>query len=617
MATPIPIKEPTKDAKLPDGVIPAADINVCDAGQVARLRENLLEWSETDAPRFAAQSREFMLACNVPAQNPGAENATTVKSFINGVPLYSLANTKPSEFDVMFGKAKRGAKLWDALPLVARQTFFRIMAEEVGIKYKSAIDLAITLEVGKAGSEFSKTTAWDEWAASPQVGRYLSGTFVMDDLGRKYFLSQIKHIPADASHVYFYDGARAHGLGICGSTNGFNYPAALAVPDVVASRVGGNGFIGKVPSKSPSFLFIRKMAENEALDIMASRFATYPWAAQARVAGVDMEDELIVRRLKNCFGIISGRDVIEPWAQQCATLRVVGGKAAGQVFRELRAEVDPKMEHTILELAGNNPVVIMPSAKNIKGGLEKIVKTLAEGNKSNSGQRCTSPRRWFVHADVYSDVKKLAFAEYQRSANNEDGAISNPLHPETVTGAMDKGGFEAAQAYLKAAKKAGAKVIGGNPVHGDRFPDACYMTAALVIWEGVPEAKKELMHADEVFAPIANLDMVEDLQEAIDKTNRSTEHLSGGFYCDDNHIHEFSRYIRHTNLGSLIHNGPPKDLSPGGVHAGRHDGGIGITGSLRSLNQYMRPKQANNIRLLARVDSIDAAKKLADELLGS
>ena len=590
-------------------------IDIRNAEHVEALRANLLSWSETDPVRFASCTRDFMKACSVPVLEPGADNATTVVSFINGVELYSIADTTPSEFDVIYGKAKRSAQLWNSMPLSGRQAFFRIMAEEVGHKYKAAIDLSITLEVGKAGSEFEKTTAWDEWAASPQVKRYLSGMFVMDDLGRKYYLSQIKHIPEDASHVYFYESDYARGLGICGSTNGFNYPAALAVPDVVASRVGGNGFIGKVPSKAPSFLYIRRMAEKEALDLMSQRFSTYSWAEQARKQGVDLEDDITLRRLKNGFGIISGRSVIEEWAKACATLRVVGGKQAGQVFREHRKQVDPRMEHTILELAGNNPVVIMPSAKNLKGGLEKLVATLADGNKSNSGQRCTSPRRWMVHKEVYDEVKKLTVASYTSSANNEDGAIENPLNHKTKVGAMDKGGYKAAQAYLTAAREAGANVIGGNRVYEKRFPNAFYMTPALVIWEGVSEEKKQLMHQDEVFAPIANLDRVETLSEAIEKTNRSTEHLSGGFYCDNAHIEELCTYIRGTNLGSLIHNGPPKDLSPGGVHAGRQDGGIGITGSLKSLDQYMRPKQENNIRLLARVDSIADAKRLADELL--
>lgn len=605
----------TKEENVTKKLITHAEIDIRNAEQIALIRENLLEWSESDTAQFSKQAREFMLACGVPAQEPGGDNMTTVRSFINGVSLYSIPNTTPSEYDVVHGKARRGASLWNAMPLAGRQTFFRIMAEEVGPQYKAAIDLAITVEVGKAGSEFAKTTAWDEWAASPQVGRYLSGTFVMDDLGRKYYLNQIRHIPEHVKHIYFYQGARAQGLGICASTNGFNYPAALAVPDIVASRMGGNGFIGKVPSKSPSFLYIRKMSEREALDKMAQRFTSYPWASEARANGVDLTDVTTLNRLKNAFGIIGGRQVIEQWAKEAATLRVVGGKQAGQAFYEYRREVDPAMEHTILELAGNNPVVLMPSTANLEGGLEKAIATLAEGNKSNSGQRCTSPRRWFVHRDIYEAVRKLAVKEYQASAHNEDNAIGNPLDPSAKVGAMDYAGFEAAQEYLGLARQAGATVIGGNRLFADRFPGAYYMTPALVLWEGVAESKKALMHAEEIFAPIANLDIFSNLDEAIDKTNRSKENLSGGFYCDTDHIHELCTFLNRTNLGSLIHNGPPKDLSPEGVHAGRDEGGRGITGSLKSLDQYTRPKPDNSIRLMARVDSIEAAKKLADQLL--
>ncbi|MCH2547220.1 MAG: aldehyde dehydrogenase [Alphaproteobacteria bacterium] len=598
-------------------IVRHTDIDIRNAQQVAELRAKLLEFSESDTAAFAEQTREFMLACNVPASEPGTKDATTVRSFINGVAMYSLPDTTYSEYDVIHGKAKRGAELWNAMPLMGRQAFFRIMAEEIGPQYKAAIDLAITLEVGKAGSEFAKTIQWDKWAASPEVERYLSGTFVVDDLGRKYYLNQIAYMPEDAKNIYFYQGQRSTGLGICGSTNGFNYPAALAVPDIAASRVCGNGFIGKVPSKSPSFLYIRKKAENEALDLMAERFESYKWANTARHYGVDLSDEIIVRRLKNSFGIISGRNVIEQWAHACTAFRIVGGKSAGKIFREYRMEVDRSLEHTILELAGNNPAVIMPSAANLKGGLEKVVADLAEGNKSNSGQRCTSPRRWMVHKDIYETVKELAVASYTATANNENGAIDNPLDEKTDIGAIDKGGFKDAQEYLQKARDLGARVIGGNRVYTERFPNAYYMSPALVIWENVSEDKKQLMHQDEIFAPIANLDIIDDLNDAIAKTNRSTEHLSSGFYCDNDHIHELCTYMQGTNLGSLIHNGPPKDLSPEGIHAGRDDGGIGITGGLESLDQYMRARRDNNIRLLAKVSSIDAAKKLAEQLLAS
>lgn len=596
-------------------VTPQMQIDVCDAEQIAALRARLLELSESSPEAFGAQAREFMLAAGVPALQPGLKGATTVASFINGAPLYSIRETTPQEYETIHDKARKSSRLWNKLPLAARQEFFRILAEEVGPKFKPAIDLAITLEVGKAGSEFEKTTRWDEWAASPQVGSYISGTYVLDEKGRKYYLEQASNIDDSAKQFYFYQEAPAQGVGICGSTNGFNYPAALAIPDVVVSRLCGNSFIGKVPSKSPAFLYIRRKAEEQALDIMAARLKDYAWAELTSRQGADFADPHTLVTLKEGFGIISGRHVIEQWAKDCATLRIVGGRSAGLTFAEYRRSVDPTMERTVLELAGNNPVVIMPSAANLSGGLAKVVATIAEGNKNNSGQRCTSPRRWFVHQDIYAEVKKLAVASYESTAENADGEIGNPLDPKAKTGAMDKGGFEAAMNYLRKAKEAGATIIGGKQIFKDRFTKAYYMTPALVVWEDVSEEKKTLMHEQEIFAPIANLDRVSSLGDAIYKTNCSKEHLSGGFYCDTANISELYTFIRSTNLGSLIHNGPPKDLSPDGIHAGRDEGGVGVTGGMQSLDQYIRRAPANNIRLLAKLDSAEAARALAEKLL--
>ncbi|MEC8023969.1 MAG: hypothetical protein VX223_08535, partial [Myxococcota bacterium] len=185
--------------------------DVTDEKAVTKLRNKLLGWSETNPRKFAQAARDFFTACGVPTMEPGAENAITVKSFINGVAMYSVASTTFTEFDIIHGKAKRGALFWNEMPLSARQTFFATMAEEVGPKYKAALDLAITLEVGKAGSEFAKTIAWDTWAASAAVKRYLSGTFVMDDMGYNYYLNGVDEIGDVLNHIYFYQSDSARG----------------------------------------------------------------------------------------------------------------------------------------------------------------------------------------------------------------------------------------------------------------------------------------------------------------------------------------------------------------------------------------------------------------------
>ncbi len=583
---------------------------------IAALRKELLTLSEGDAEAFSERTNAFFRTCHVPVVPVSDEEGIcNVKSYINGVAMYAIKETTFSEYDALQNKARAASVLWNRFPLAARQEFFRILAAEVGPKYRDMIDLAITLEVGKAGSEFAKMAQWDGWAASQDVSNYLvSDIYMTDANGRHYDLSNASDIPDDVKPIYIYEEGAGQGLGISGGSCGFNYPAALAIPDVVCSRLTGNSFIGKVPSKAPSFMFIRKHAEHAALDVMAERFDTYAWADKARSRGVDMADAKILQTLKDGFVIISGREMTGQWSSDCETFRIVGGASAGRFYRRHRAHKDPRGERTILELAGNNPVVMMPSTVNIDGGLKAAIYANAEGNKGNSGQRCTSPRRWMIHEDIYVEAKALAIAEYSASANNADGNIGNPLDAATKIGAMDKGGFTQAQGYLKAAKAAGAEVIGGEHVLADRFPEAYYMAPALVIWGGVSDAQKQMMHDHEIFAPIANLDTISSVEDAVAKTNMSNEHLSGGFYCDAEHIDELAHYAANTYLGSLIHNGPPKDQSPVGVHAGTQDGGQGITGSLKSLNQYMSRGAGDSVRLVSVVNSRDEAIGFAKKL---
>jgi aldehyde dehydrogenase (NAD+) len=437
----------------------------------------------------------------------------------------------------------------------------------------------------KAGSEFSKMAEWDKWVISKEVLEQITDNiYAVDGYNKKYSREDILNGAIDniGSEISFYEVKS----GIVGGTNGFNYPAALAVPDIVLSRINGNSFVGKVPSKSPSFLFIRKIIENETINLMVERFGGYGWARDAKSRGIDFSDSNIVNIIKDGFQIIAGRQIIESWAKNCMTFRLVGGEIAGKVYHGYREEVDANLEKTILELAGNNPAVIMGSAKNLEGGLQKIVDNLAAGNKGNSGQRCTSPRRWLAHAEIYEELKDLIIREYRLSEKNGDNAIGNPLDESFKYGAMDKGGFDKAWEYLQEVTKLGALVIGGNRVLVDKFPDAYYMTPALVIWDNVPKDKQNIIHDKEIFAPIANLLIIHDVEHAIAESNKSIDKLSGGFYCDSDHQREFELFKSKTNLGSLIYNGPPKDQSPKGVHAGRERAGMGVTGGLDSIKQY-------------------------------
>jgi len=149
---------------------------------IAALRAELLALSETDSKAFALRANAFFKTCHVPVVPVSDEEGISkVKSYINGVAMYAIKETTFSEYDALQIKARAASLVWNKFPLAARQEFFRILAEEVGPKYKDMIDLAITLEVGKAGSEFAKTAQWDGWAASQGVSDYLVSDIYMTD----------------------------------------------------------------------------------------------------------------------------------------------------------------------------------------------------------------------------------------------------------------------------------------------------------------------------------------------------------------------------------------------------------------------------------------------------
>ncbi len=582
-------------------------LNLKDENQINDLREQLLTSLESgDNRSFAENAQRLMAAAKLPLTQKG-EGAITVSSAINGAEIYSFKPTTLADYKDIKQNAEQAFQLLSKIPVKGKQAILQQFYETL-VPYQHALNLIIALDTGKPvkASEFKKAQEWAKAASSTEVYKMLTSYSIhihSDDPEKASFKTpSAQKILSDDSltKLVIHQQRNPQGLGVCGATCGFNYPVALIMQDVVHCIVTGNALIAKPTEKCPAVLNVIKMALEDAVDKFAdgkSGYENQRWYKQAQQNGVDMKDPQTLAQLKNMFQTIYGvqdKEMVKAWVQDSKNFRFVGSKFVGeQVIKPLREEVDRNLDHTILELAGNTPVVIMPSVTQ-STGISKAVSDIFKASESNAGQRCTGPHRLFVHQDVFEETRTAMIEKYQAANNN----IGNPLERSTEVGAIDKQGYLKAAAFLEDAKAAGAKVYGGERILSDKFPEGYYMRPALVDWSGVPTSKQKMIHEDEIFAPVVNLVKVRDLNHAIELTNLTNDNLSASIYTNSNK--EVNQYVRGTNLGSVLVNETPKDLSPYNFHTGKEGGGIGLTGGLKSFEHYFTPSPSNHMIMLNR-----------------
>src|SRR5689334_13539414 len=176
------------------------------------------------------------------------------------------------------------------------------------------------------------------------------------------------------------------------------------------------------------------------------------------------------------------------------------------------------MGRSLLELGGNNAIIVDPSAD-----LKLAIPAIAFGAVGTAGQRCTTTRRLFVHESIYADVLAKLIAAYKQVEKK----IGDPTDPANLMGPLNS--TDAVDAYLDAvanAKKAGGKVeTGGAKL--DRPGNFVLPT----IVTGVKNSDDVVQ--TETFAPILYVMPYADLDDAIDMQNAVPQGLSSSIFTTD------------------------------------------------------------------------------------
>jgi aldehyde dehydrogenase (NAD+) len=238
------------------------------------------------------------------------------------------------------------------------------------------------------------------------------------------------------------------------------------------------------------------------------------------------------------------------------------------------------MGKSLLELGGNNAIVLAPSA-DLKMALQAIV----FGAVGTTGQRCTSTRRLIVHESLYASVKEKLVATYGQLTDR----IGHPLDPHTLIGPLiDADAVVAMQDRLKKAQAEGGRLLFGGAVlkahksdHG--ISGGHYVQPAII--EATPELPS-VQH--ETFAPILYVMPYKTLDEAIAIQNGVPQGLSSAIFTTD--FREAERYISAagSDCGIANVNIGTSGAEIGGAFGGEKETGGGRESGTDSWKAYMR-----------------------------
>ena len=339
-----------------------------------------------------------------------------------------------------------------------------------------------------------------------------------------------------------------HPLGPVGVISAFNFPVAVWAWNACLALVCGDSVLWKPSEKTP----ITAAAVAALFRRAAGRFGDAPAGLLELVQG--------------------GRETGEALVDD-PRVALVSATGSTRMGREVGPRVAARFGRTLLELGGNNAMIVAPSAD-----LDLAERAIAFAAAGTAGQRCTSLRRLIVHRDVRDDL----LARLKRIWTSLP--VGNPLESGTLVGPLiDRDAFDAMQAALAEARAGGGTVTGGERLYADRWPDAYYVRPALIEMPGPADVT-----ARETFAPILYILDYAALDAAIALHNDVPQGLASSIFTTDLREAETFLSAAGSDCGIANVNIGPSGAEIGGAFGGEKETGGGRESGSDAWRTYMR-----------------------------
>ena len=456
---------------------------------------------------------------------------------VDGKKIGGLESTSKKQYEEVLKSSLSAFQSWRIVPAPKRGEIVRQFGDALREK-KQELGALVSYEMGKSFQEGlgEVQEMIDICDFAVGLSRQLSGITLHSERPKHRMYEQY------------------HPLGVVGIISAFNFPVAVWAWNAAIAWVCGNVCVWKPSEKTP---FCGVVCQN----IMA---------------GVLRKNNLP----DGICGLINGDYTVGERMTNDSRVPLISATGSTRMGRIVGQKVASRFGKTILELGGNNAMIVTPDAD-----LSISMVGVVFGAVGTAGQRCTTTRRVFVHSSIYEDFKEKLVSAYKQIK------IGNPLDENNHMGPLiDTDAVKMYTHSLGEVEKEGGKIIvPGGVLSGDGYNSGCYVKPALAEVEN-----KYAVVQKETFAPILYLMKYDELENAINMQNDVPQGLSSAIMT--NNLREAERFLSHegSDCGIANVNIGTSGAEIGGAFGGEKETGGGRESGSDSWKAYMR-RQTNTI----------------------
>ncbi|MCS7075717.1 MAG: aldehyde dehydrogenase family protein [Bacteroidia bacterium] len=460
-----------------------------------------------------------------------------IKSPVDGERIAAVNTCSIQDYEHIIQTAQKAFEHWRMTPAPKRGEIVRQIGDKLR-QYKEDLGYLVSYEMGKIYQE-----------GLGEVQEMIDICDFAVGLSRQlYGLTMHSERPQHRMYEQW------HPLGIVGIISAFNFPVAVWSWNAMIAAVCGDVCVWKPSIKVPlSAIAVQNI----------------------------LKEVLVSNNLpEGIFNLIIGNREIGDRMAKDRRVPLISATGSTHMGIAVGKAVAERLGRSLLELGGNNAVIITPHAD-----LDMAIRAVVFGAVGTAGQRCTSTRRLIIHESIYEQVKDRLIKVYQQLP------IGNPLQEGILVGPLiDKQAVQNMQKALENVQKEGGKLIyGGEVLAGKGYETGTYVRPALV------EAKNEYPTVqEETFAPILYLLKYQTMEEAIAIQNGVKQGLSSAIFSLN--MRETELFLSHagSDCGIANVNIGTSGAEIGGAFGGEKETGGGRESGSDSWKAYMR-RQTNTI----------------------
>ena len=460
------------------------------------------------------------------AETAWTQDGLATRSPIDGSSGGTLVMT--DDIEAVVARAAEAFRAWCRVPAPRRGELVRLLSEELRAA-KTDLAMLVTLEAGKITSE-----------GLGEVQEMIDICDFAVGLSR-----QLNGLTLPSERPGHHMRETWQPLGPVGVISAFNFPVAVWAWNAALALVCGDPVIWKPSEKTP----LTALATQAIFERALARFGDAPEGLSQVVIG--------------------GREAGETLSAD-ARVALVSATGSTRMGRAVAQTVAARLGRSLLELGGNNAMIVTPSAD-----LDMAVRAIAFSAVGTCGQRCTSLRRLLVHEDVAEALVARLVAAYETlpiGDPREAGVLVGPLIDAEAGEGFDR-------ALEQAVAEGGRVLVGGGRADGD----GVFVRPAIV---RMPDQTEVVRH--ETFAPILYVMTWRDFDAAVAMQNDVPQGLSSCVFTDS--VREAEAFLSAwgSDCGIANVNIGPSGAEIGGAFGGEKDTGGGRESGSDAWKAYMR-----------------------------